>query len=644
METRAGAQAEEYGGRDNLDVSHVGPVLWISYDDELRSTPGLLDALCNDYLKRPSISGQNEEKASSESFLSLQQQTKYSTASQQSVRAVVIEIWQLDLTDDPELEQTFFKGLQKIGQALAGLRHLQLLKFSRNWDDMAVVDLRSRSAVLREVQQIQQLEDCPVGEYMEEYAAALALGHDRLEKIRLHGLPQDEQHALEQAILSLPNLQEFGCFFFNFLRPEFFARLISKSSMRSLTLHGDALSSNFWETFCQALAHPELCHLQSLRISFYRVPPYFARSLGNALCTNQFLTSLMLQPCSAFESVVLDEAGLYLGKSMAKHPCLQELDLRMPNRVSPLESSQWAQLLQQISRSRVLRTLSLTRFEWSDASMAAALLKIMTTTASDSLNLSICNLRCISEWRGMASALLQAYSSNGLRRGSCLQSLVFASPEFKGNIEQGEVILQDLATLLLLHNTAAKSSSLRRVHVSFPKLNCPLNAVVCMLKALHAPSSGSNTCTIESLHLETASSLTGDPVDDILSFRALLSTISSNYYLVRRSSNHRPTMSQSLTHGKAKEIELTIIHPLLPLPHLSIVSGILAMNEAGRRYVQTDPANFRKGVDVLAAVSENLDCLFFHLSENPFLFQRLGLGETLGTGAIKEVYHLPTQD
>jgi hypothetical protein len=46
---------------------------------------------------------------------------------------------------------------------------------------------------------------------------------------------------------------------------------------------------------------------------------------------------------------------------------------------------------------------------------------------------------------------------------------------------------------------------------------------------------------------------------------------------------------------------------------------LLRLNQAGRRYLIKDAASIAKGVDVLIGVSDDLGCLFYHLSENPTL-------------------------
>ena len=49
---------------------------------------------------------------------------------------------------------------------------------------------------------------------------------------------------------------------------------------------------------------------------------------------------------------------------------------------------------------------------------------------------------------------------------------------------------------------------------------------------------------------------------------------------------------------------------------------ITNLNQAGRNYLALDGGNKRKGVNVLGFVSQNLDCLYFHLRENPLLCDR----------------------
>jgi hypothetical protein len=52
------------------------------------------------------------------------------------------------------------------------------------------------------------------------------------------------------------------------------------------------------------------------------------------------------------------------------------------------------------------------------------------------------------------------------------------------------------------------------------------------------------------------------------------------------------------------------------------VNAILRLNGAGRRYLIKDGSSISKGVEVLSAVSDDINCVFLHLLENPGLCNR----------------------
>jgi hypothetical protein len=59
-----------------------------------------------------------------------------------------------------------------------------------------------------------------------------------------------------------------------------------------------------------------------------------------------------------------------------------------------------------------------------------------------------------------------------------------------------------------------------------------------------------------------------------------------------------------------------------------IIEAILRLNGAGRRYLIKDGSSIPKGVDVLSAVSDDIDCVFLHLLENPGLCNRRAVDAT----------------
>jgi hypothetical protein len=52
------------------------------------------------------------------------------------------------------------------------------------------------------------------------------------------------------------------------------------------------------------------------------------------------------------------------------------------------------------------------------------------------------------------------------------------------------------------------------------------------------------------------------------------------------------------------------------------VKAILRLNRAGRRYLIKDGSSISKGVEVLSAVNDDINCVFFHMLENPGLCSR----------------------
>jgi hypothetical protein len=63
------------------------------------------------------------------------------------------------------------------------------------------------------------------------------------------------------------------------------------------------------------------------------------------------------------------------------------------------------------------------------------------------------------------------------------------------------------------------------------------------------------------------------------------------------------------------------------------MGAILRLNGAGRRYLVEDGSSISKGVDVLSAVSYEINCVFLHILENPRLCDRSAV-ERVNTGEI----------
>jgi hypothetical protein len=81
-----------------------------------------------------------------------------------------------------------------------------------------------------------------------------------------------------------------------------------------------------------------------------------------------------------------------------------------------------------------------------------------------------------------------------------------------------------------------------------------------------------------------------------------------------------------------KNYGLERLTPDLPCAVDGTVNTILMLNGAGRRYLIKDGSSISKGVDVLSAVSDDIDCVFLHLLENPNLCDRRAADTTTGRG------------
>jgi hypothetical protein len=79
-----------------------------------------------------------------------------------------------------------------------------------------------------------------------------------------------------------------------------------------------------------------------------------------------------------------------------------------------------------------------------------------------------------------------------------------------------------------------------------------------------------------------------------------------------------------------KNYGLERVEPDIPCADDGTVKAILRLNRAGRRYLIKDGSSISKGVDVLSAVSDEIDCVFLHLLENPSLCDRRSADTTTG--------------
>lgn len=91
----------------------------------------------------------------------------------------------------------------------------------------------------------------------------------------------------------------------------------------------------------------------------------------------------------------------------------------------------------------------------------------------------------------------------------------------------------------------------------------------------------------------------------------------------RNSTLKRVTFYTQLTDSQTQEVKsaLGMNHTLeyIVLDGTSPFGEILQLNKAGRRYLAEDATSRSKCIAVLAKVKHDLDCLYYHMQENPIL-------------------------
>jgi hypothetical protein len=79
-----------------------------------------------------------------------------------------------------------------------------------------------------------------------------------------------------------------------------------------------------------------------------------------------------------------------------------------------------------------------------------------------------------------------------------------------------------------------------------------------------------------------------------------------------------------------KNYGLEFLEPDIPCEDDGAVKAILRLNRAGRRYLIEDGSSISKGVEVLSAVNDDINCVFLHLLENPGLCDIRAVDSTTG--------------
>jgi hypothetical protein len=126
-------------------------------------------------------------------------------------------------------------------------------------------------------------------------------------------------------------------------------------------------------------------------------------------------------------------------------------------------------------------------------------------------------------------------------------------------------------------------------------------------------------------------------VVNVLQHNTTLKTLSLSQWKLRFTDDQDKRMAALLKKNYALEV-------LPNIEQAGEVRAILRLNEAGRRYLIEDESSISKGVEVLSAVSNEIDCVFLHLLENPRLCDRRAVEAARDSidngGSTSPVHHI----
>lgn len=383
----------------------------------------------------------------------------------------------------------------------------------------------------------------------------------------------------------------------NYLHQANLRRLVDHKGIQELYFHRCTFQVGQVEAILQVLRkqdllrrrpNSDLTHLIFHDCQFPR-NLHYGPELSQALARNVSLTTLVLKSSGG----QLGSAGWELGNVIARHANLQFVWFCMPNHppltssaLNPQELLEWSDLLTGLGvTGQTLPALKLENFHWS-ATMCNALHHL---AHHDLRSLEVKGLRSTHT----AEVILQCLSSS-----SCLTSLALGSES-----AASELIIKSVFNRLV--RLILSCPALKTVTLNLPNLKIPATAVIQLLDVLS--SSGSKQKRELQLQLKL---IFGAIEHDATALSDLFDAIASNVHLVQF--ELKETRAAVATEDQP-----------LSLPEntaaASLLEGIFAMNAAGRRYMQRDPTEKCRGVTVLASVNHNLDALFFHVRENPFL-------------------------
>jgi hypothetical protein len=220
---------------------------------------------------------------------------------------------------------------------------------------------------------------------------------------------------------------------------------------------------------------------------------------------------------------------------------------------------------------------------------------------------------------------------NGLAKNSMLETLLLY--DVLPSDDDGAVSARNALSFLRTNSTlmSLSNSTLKSLTVSFVRAQNESYASAFRLGAVKVLE---DNRFLERLTI-IESSGSGIQVEELL---ALISALQLNTTLKSLGFQSDCFGNMNFTFDEVNQLVLILVKnyglerlsPAIPCADDGTVKAILRLNRAGRQYLIKDGSSISKGVDVLSAVSDEIDCVFLHLLENPSLCNRRSAETTTG--------------
>jgi hypothetical protein len=482
---------------------------------------------------------------------------------------------------------------EKLGKGIGNLQALQELRiFGTNWDgeeeedkdsdEEEPPDFETLARVLRHVRQKITLCVNVWETRLEEGFARAIRGHPTIQRFETSvSFDEDSLSLLLPALATLPALESIDLSDNEydvpaFEHPEHLTTLLLSTSLRSVTLRDFDLTN----AACKAVAHALTSGSPVTRL--YLDSCHFpecggGRSIVHALQRNSMLEILFLTLENGFDESIGDA----LASLLLVNTTLTDLTVHTPQ--LGRFCRRWLHpFLVALRINTSLKKLHVNRFALSDESVCGALRDVF----SKNTGLEELTLRCYSgSLLGDTDVVAWRNTLPFLRHNKTLKSLVISvyvravDPHLAIFCFETVTMLKDNNSLECLDIRNGGSLSLANYFTALQILqyNTTLKKLL-----LHPKLDSVN----ESGEIKMVSD--GE-------MEHFISLVKKNYGL------------ESLDEG------------FYAHDTTGELRTILRLNQAGRRYLIEHAGSIASGVEVLITVSDDLDCLFYHLLENPFL-------------------------